>query len=119
MIPAYRILRLFQVEGNMKRTLVRTSLGLLLLLAVPVGRFAQGNRPSARYTVTDIGTLGGSNSIAYAINSSGMVAGSANTTGQSDLIKQTGFLWYGGQPIPLGTLGGSACPDCSSEGSAV
>jgi probable HAF family extracellular repeat protein len=103
----------------MKSTLVRTSLGLLLLLAMPVGRLAQGQRTSARYTVTDMGTLGGSNSFAYAINSSGMVAGGANTPGQKDLIKQTAFLWYGGQPISLGTLGGSACPDCSSEGSAV
>src|ERR1041385_4883233 len=105
MIPPSRILRLFQVEANMKSTLVRISLGLSLLLCMAVGRFAQAKtNDSARYTVADIGTLGGSNSFAYAINSSGIVAGGANTAGQNDLIKQTGFVWYGGLPISGGTL---------------
>jgi len=74
---------------------------------------------AARYTVTDIGTLGGTNSFAYAINSSGMVTGGANTPGQNDFFAQTGFLWYGGQPISLGTLPGPACPTCSSQGAAA
>src|SRR5262249_39457051 len=114
---------LFQVEGNMKSILTlmfRISLGLLLLFGMPVARPAQAQKPtSARYTLRDIGTLGGSDSFAYAINSSGMVAGGANTRGQTDIIKQPAFLWYGGKPINLGTLSGSNCPDCSSEGSAV
>src|ERR1051325_11393447 len=121
MIPASRILRLFQVEANMKSTLVRISLGLSLLLCMPVGRFAQGKKnDSARYTVTDIGTLGGANSFAYALNGSGSVAGGANIPGQNDLIKQTGFVWYGGLPISVGTLGGPACgANCSSQAAAV
>lgn len=92
----------------------------LSTLAVPTrlpGQ-AQGQTP-ARYTITDIGTLGGANSFAYSINNSGRVVGGANTTGQNDFVVQTAFLWDGGQPTSLGTLGGSACPDCSSEGSAV
>jgi len=97
-----------------------TRLGLLGLLAMSAGLVAQAQNPkTARYTVTDIGTLGGTNSFAYAINISGMVAGGANTPGQNDLFAQTGFLWYGGQPINIGTIPGPPCPTCSSAGSAV
>lgn len=97
----------------------RASLGLLILLAMPA-RLVQAQSPkAARYTVIDLGTLGGANSFAYSINDSGIVAGGANTAGQNDFVAQTAFIWYGGQPIDLGTLGGSACPDCSSEGAAV
>jgi uncharacterized membrane protein len=104
----------------MKSRLLRTSLGLMALLATPGGLIAQAQGPkAARYTVTDLGTLGGANSFAYSISDSGMVAGGANTPGQNDVVAQTAFIWYGGQPINLGTLGGPACPDCSSEGSAV
>src|SRR5262245_46043880 len=103
----------------MKSRLIHTSLGVLALLAMSPGLVqAQGGRP-ARYSIRDIGTLGGTNSFAYAINDSGMVAGGANTPGQNSLFAQTGFLWYGGQPLSLGTLPGPACPNCSSMGSAV
>lgn len=103
----------------MKSRLVFAPLGLLVL-AMPAGFIAEAQLPMpARYTVTDLGTLGGANSFPYSINNSGMVAGGSNTAGQNDFIIQTAFLWYGGQPISLGTLGGAACPDCSSEGSAV
>lgn len=104
----------------MKSRLTFTPLSLLVALAMPAGSIAQGKEPMpARYTVTDVGTLGGTNSFAYAINNSGMVAGGANTAGQNDFVTQTAFLWSGRQPISLGTLGGSECPDCSSEGSAA
>jgi probable HAF family extracellular repeat protein len=104
----------------MKTTVFRTYFGLLAVLAMPVGIVAQAQGPKpASYTVTDIGTLGGTNSFAYSINDSGMVAGGANILGQNDSIAQTAFLWDGGQPINLGTLGGSACPGCSSEGAAA
>jgi probable HAF family extracellular repeat protein len=104
----------------MKSTSLCTSLGLLAVLAMPTGQVLQAQASkAARYTVTDLGTLGGANSFAYAINNSGMVTGGANTPGQNDFIAQTAFLWYGGQPINLGTLGGSACPGCNSEGSAA
>jgi uncharacterized membrane protein len=104
----------------MKFTSLSTQLGLLALLAMPAGQLlhAQASKP-ARYTVTDIGTLGGANSFSYSMTDSGTVVGGANTPGQNDFVTQTGFVWYGGRPISLGTLGGSACPDCSSEGAAA
>jgi probable HAF family extracellular repeat protein len=74
---------------------------------------------SASYAVRDLGTLGGTYSFAYSINSSGVVAGGAATANQTDGVSQTAFVWYGGAPINLGTLGGIGCPDCSSEGAAA
>jgi probable HAF family extracellular repeat protein len=73
-----------------------------------------GPRP-ARYTVTDLGTLGGEYSIAYGLNNHGVVSGGAATESQIDFVSQTGFLWYRGHIINVGTLGGAACPDCNSE----
>jgi len=104
----------------MKSRFVTASLGILVLAAMPAGFVAQAqSRPPASYTVIDLGTLGGANSFSYSINNSGMVAGGSNTPGQNDPVAQTAFIWYGKQPISLGTLGGAACPDCSSEGSAA
>lgn len=104
----------------MKSRFVSVPLSLLVVAAMPAGFVAQAQgRPPARYTVIDLDTLGGANSFAYSSNNNGMVVGGANTPGQNDFVAQTGFIWYGRQPISLGTLGGSACPDCSSEGSAA
>ena len=73
-----------------------------------------------RYTVTDLGTLGGTYSYAYGINSVlGWVAGGAATPSQTNGVAQTAFLAPGfGRLINLGTLGGEACPDCNSNGAA-
>ena len=82
------------------------ALAALSTLAVPTRLLAQVKGPTpARYTITDIGTLGGANSFAYSINNSGVVAGGSNTAGQDDFVMQTAFLWDGGEPISLGTLG--------------
>src|ERR1035441_10644537 len=67
-----------------------------------------------RYTVTDLGTLGGAgtNSTAFEMNNAGWVTGSSNLTSGGP---QHAFLWYGGGPLrDLGTLGGLACPACNS-----
>src|ERR1043166_637329 len=81
--------------------------GVLALLPMAVSLTSQAKGPKpARYIVTDLGTLGGTYSFAYAINNSGMVTAGAATANQTDFISQTAFLWDGGQPINLGTLGG-------------
>lgn len=98
----------------------RILISSIVASAMLVGLNAEGQRPTpAGYTVTDLGTLGGSYSFAYSINGVGTVAGGAATPSQSNFVAQTAVLWYTGQPINLGTLGGSACPDCSSEGAAA
>ena len=99
----------------MKSTL-RKSISLLAVLAfmaMPLSLAAQAQ--PARYTVTDLGTLGGPYSFGYGLNNAGIVSGGAATPNQQDFVSQTGFLWFQGQIVNVGTLGGSSCPDCSSE----
>ena len=101
----------------MKSRFVSVSLSLLASAMLPAGFNAQAQRhPPARYTVIDLGTLGGTNSFAYTINDARVVTGGANISGQNDFIAETAFVWNGRHPISLGTLGGAACPDCSSAG---
>jgi len=89
----------------------------LAALAIPTQTIAlaQPATKSPHYKVIDLGTLGGSYSYGYGINNAGWVAGAAATADQTGGLSQTGFLWHDGQMTNLGTLGGSACPDCSSE----
>src|SRR5215475_6236790 len=60
-------------------------------------------RASISYTLTDLGTFGGSSSGAYSISSNGIVSGFAFTTGNSG---QHAFI-YDGTMRDIGTLGGS------------
>ena len=55
-------------------------------------------------TMTDLGTLGGTNSVAYGINASGQVVGYAHTTGNA---AAHAFLYSGSTMTDLGTLGGT------------
>jgi probable HAF family extracellular repeat protein len=58
------------------------------------------------YTVTDLGTLGGtSNILATAINAAGEIAGMSPTQGAS-LETENGFLWSQGTMSDLGVLPG-------------
>jgi probable HAF family extracellular repeat protein len=51
--------------------------------------------------VTDLGTLGGTQSAAYAINNQGQVVGWAHTASEATHV----FLWSGGKMTDLGTFG--------------
>jgi probable HAF family extracellular repeat protein len=58
----------------------------------------------ARYTVTDLGTLGENASFAYGLSNSGAVSGSAGIANGD----QHPFLWRDGKMTDLGTLAGLA-----------
>ncbi len=77
------------------------------VLALPVTTAAH----AASYTITDLGTLGGSESFGSGLNASGQVAGASYTTGDADYHT---FLWKpttpngaSGTKTDLGTLGGT------------
>lgn len=62
------------------------------------------NTPPARYTVINLGTLGGVfGSAARSINNKGWIAGVANLTGDTE---EHAALWRDGVVTALGTLGG-------------
>lgn len=82
--------------------------------AVPVRLAAeelqeQHRKAHPRYSITDLGTLGGSNSVPWGINDRGQVVGGSET---SDIDPNSGFptfhafLWNKGVMHDLGTLGG-------------
>jgi probable HAF family extracellular repeat protein len=83
------------------------------------------HRSFAHYDVIDLGTLGGTYSFGFGLNSRGAVAGGAATaiqTGDPNSTNpqppQTAFLWQRGQMINLGTLGTSGLNLNSSGGGA-
>jgi probable HAF family extracellular repeat protein len=74
--------------------------------AIPVGMAVQDQqqqKQQPRYTVTDLGTLGGTFSLAGSVNNRGWVDGYSTLAGDQS---QHGFLWRNGVMIDLGTLGG-------------
>src|SRR5881397_951629 len=91
-------------------TEITAMMTMLAALAMPVRLAAQEQQQKAkhvqRYTITDLGTLGGTYSYAFGINNAGQVAGGSATPTQTGGLSQTAFLWSGGQMINLGTLGG-------------
>jgi probable HAF family extracellular repeat protein len=98
--------------------------GLLALLAVVLGWAAQAHAPKrARYTVHDLGTLGGPGTSSYAfdMNDAGWVAGSSTLSPGG--TNQHAVLWYGRQVTDLGTLGGpnseAGGPNASLEAALI
>ena len=80
----------------MRRLSVATA--VVLLLAVVV----ENARGVVQYNVTDLGTLGGTQSQAWAINDNGLVVGFAEGA-----HGRHGFLYNGSTMQDLGTLGGT------------
>ncbi len=64
---------------------------------------SNNHQPLPRYTVIDLGTLGGTYSNAYGINDSGWVTGISTLPGDTETHA---FLWRDGVMTDLGTLGG-------------
>jgi probable HAF family extracellular repeat protein len=84
-----------------------TAVTLFATIAGPIRLAAQEqqqqNKELPRYTVTDLGTLGGTFSAAFSINNRGWVAGAANLPGDT---ARHAVLWQKGLKTDLGTLGG-------------
>lgn len=103
----------------MKKKVVLASLFLLVSLC----------RAEVRYTVTDLGTLGGTNSYAMGINDNGQVVGGSYLTGNptydagfpSESPITHAFLYDGTTMHDLGTLGGNSSTsyDINNNGQVV
>jgi probable HAF family extracellular repeat protein len=68
------------------------------------------------YSFTDLGTLGGSFSNAYGINSAGQIVGVGRTTGDNS---DHATLWSSGSVFDLGTLGGNSVAMAINEAGKV
>lgn len=85
-----------------------TAVTLFAVLAIHVPLAAQ---KEIRYTVTDLGTLGGTFSQAFSLNNHGTVVGFSTLKGDTTLHA---FLWRQGVMTDLGTIGEAATPAYSS-----
>jgi probable HAF family extracellular repeat protein len=96
----------------MKRTALHLC-ALLILSLISSGQTGTraGALPAAGYTITDLGTLGGTTSMANAINVSGQIAGTATTAADA---ASHAVRYSSGSLQDLGTLGGT-----SSFGNAI
>ena len=71
---------------------------VFVTLAIPLQLIAQ----HTRYTVTDLGTLDGTFSVALGLNNRGDVEGLSTLPGDQNV---RAFFWRNGVMIDLGTLG--------------
>lgn len=86
----------------MKPTLTLITVITIFAVAMPIHLAAQ-DPEYLRYSMIDLGTLGGTSSVAYSVNSKGWVAGAASLPGNT---AQHAVLWRMGRKTDLGTLGG-------------
>lgn len=86
-----------------------TAMALFAALAVPVRLAAQEHKQHLpRYTVIDLGTLGGTSSLAGGLNNNGVVEGYSTQSGGDvhPYLWHKAFPWAKGVMTDLGTLGG-------------
>jgi len=91
------------MDDNMRKRNLRTGVILILPILAILGLCALPASAVVRYTITDLGTLGGNGSGAEAINDAGQVVG-WSYFGAS--YHRRAFLWEAGVLTDLGTFGG-------------
>lgn len=84
-----------------KTLICMTAISLLAALAFSIRLTAQNRPGPTHYRVIDLGTLGGTDSSANAINNIGWATGGSDNASQN----QIATLWLYGLQIPLGTIG--------------
>jgi probable HAF family extracellular repeat protein len=91
----------------MKSTTLMYMVGMTLFAALAAQMAAQDqpeqNKNQLHYSVTNLGTLGGTQSYPNGINNGSWVTGAADLPGGQN---EHAFLWIKGQMTDLGTLGG-------------
>ncbi len=87
----------------MKRISILLLVVVISLVAAPRLAAQQLSQKPPHYTLTDLGTLGGTFSQAYRLGNSGWVGGYATLPGD---FYEHAFLWRNGVMSDLGTLGG-------------
>src|SRR5262245_24573178 len=93
---------------------VRAFVWLAILVAAPI---ADVRAQAPAITMTDLGTLGGSQSEANAVDADGHVVGTSWTVGDT---ARHAFLWTAaGGMVDLGTLGGSSSVATAISGGTV
>src|SRR6185437_8867269 len=99
------------------RTLYQAVLAAALIVPVPLTAQQQQQARAGdrfpRYTVEDLGTLGGPYSFSYSLNDAGVITGGSATATQNgdptqavNNAQQTALFWERGRLRNLGTLGG-------------
>ena len=87
----------------MRGAALRTTLATMAALAAATALAAPAPAAPPRYTATELGTLGGSYSVAVAVNDRGQVAGNSAVPGD---LHEHAFLWEDGVMTDLGSPGG-------------
>jgi probable HAF family extracellular repeat protein len=85
---------------RMSSCLLKKSLMGAMVITLGASLSAASATMQFSYTVTDLGTLGGTNSVPYAINNKGQVVGSSKITSGN----QHAFLWKRGTLYDLNSL---------------
>jgi probable HAF family extracellular repeat protein len=110
-----------KLSGSIANLFRLVSLGLALALIAGRGLaqqnpITQNNPAPAHYTVTDLGTLGGTFSLAYGINDHGQIDGFSTLPGDT---VQHSFVIEKGKMIDLGTLGGANSESFANLNNAI